>query len=459
MGGYVTQTRSREELVPHTWRADSNVSQGNTPGDQLFGVALTVPTQVTTSYRDSSNRVRDRRYSDESVDLPDTLGAAFQQYRSDKAGRGSTPYDNGHTFVTTDRSREFSHKRVLLRSTDGRYEYQGPIYSDPGAASSQFVVPSTIDFGWYGTRAVAETAPTNPVAGLAQTLAEIKREGLPRLAGLRKAGEEVQGMSREAGSEYLNTQFGWKPLVSDATNLLSAIVDADKHIRQYQRNAGRHVRRSYYFPETVESTTPTHTIGSGSALCYGTARSPLTSTQRSVAQSTLFPSRTGTLTRYTETTRKIWFKGAFTYALPGDFTSRLGRLRTLEAKFHHLFGTRLSPDLLWNLAPWTWLADWEFNIGDILTNVRNLQQDGLVIQYGYMMATSVTKHIRIASGVPKYGGGYWDPVTTTFITTRKERVRVNPYGFGSDPASYTNRQWAILAALGMTKNPGQLRTD
>jgi hypothetical protein len=289
-------------------------------------------------------------------------------------------------------------------------------------------------------------------------LAEIKREGLPTLIGLRQAGEQIKGLSREAAHEYLNVTFGWKPLISDTVSLMSAIVDANKHIRQYLRNSGKHVRRSYYFPETRTSSDPVITTSSA-ALCYGTAKAPISSSERSNAQTAVFPSRTGTLTTQTETYRKVWFKGAYSYILPAGTTSQLKRLETLEGKFNHLFGTRLTPELLWNLAPWSWLVDWNWNIGDLLASFQALHTDGLVIQYGYMMATTHIKKTITASAVPKSGGGVWDPITTTFHSLRKERVRVNPYGFGSNPANYTGRQWAILGALGLTKNPGQLRTD
>jgi hypothetical protein len=34
---------------------------------------------------------------------------------------------------------------------------------------------------------------------------------------------------------------------------------------------------------------------------------------------------------------------------------------------------------------------------------------------------------------------------------RKERIKATPFGFGLVDSDFTNRQWAILAALGITR--------
>jgi len=461
MGGYVTSTRYRADTNRKWWpykftdnlQSSANFS-GAVPDRVLFNMSISMPQQVTTSYRTSSG---EGNVDGDARDLPDTLGAAFQRFRSEARSR-ATPYDNGHSFVSTDQSVRISHEAVTVESADGRYGYQGPIYPDPGTLSSQFRSPPTTNFGWYGTKAIAETAPTNPIASVAQMLAEIKREGLPTLIGLRTNSESIKLMKpskEEISSDFLNQQFGWKPLVSDLTKTLSAVIDAKKHLRQLIRDSGRNVRRSYYFdeerwsdaPVVLPLQTPKHGTYSGSNNLPTTALFPTTSSWR-----------TGTLTDTVEYYRQVWFKGAFSYALPGVST-QLDRIERLESEFNHLLGTRLTPDLLWNLAPWTWLADWNWNIGDLLTNVTLLNSDGLVIRYGYMMAHTKVFHIRTLSGCRKPSGGFHPSHSISFFSQRKERQRVNPYGFGSNPGSYTNRQWAILGALGMTRSPGQLRTD
>lgn len=153
--------------------------------------------------------------------------------------------------------------------------------------------------------------------------------------------------------------------------------------------------------------------------------------------------------------RRIWFSGAYTYHLhDGDSSSQ--KLKGFEQKFNHLFGLRLTPEVIWNLAPWSWLADWNFNIGSNISNATALSQDGLVMRYGYLMCDTVVTRSSTLRGAFTTTGTL-PPFTTSFVQHRKERVKATPYGFGLNPASFNGRQWAILAALGMTKTPSSLR--
>jgi hypothetical protein len=151
---------------------------------------------------------------------------------------------------------------------------------------------------------------------------------------------------------------------------------------------------------------------------------------------------------------RTWFKGAYTYYLQDD-NSVLNKLYEYEQKANLLFGTRVTPDVVWNLAPWSWLSDWFVNVGDNIANATSLSSDGLVMKYGYLMQETVSKHTCTIVGPQLLAGGsnVW---TTTFYTSRKHRMKATPYGFGSNPASFTGRQWAILSALGFARGTGQL---
>jgi hypothetical protein len=166
--------------------------------------------------------------------------------------------------------------------------------------------------------------------------------------------------------------------------------------------------------------------------------------------------RYGVLTESVVKTTNIWFSGAFTYYLqPGN--SLIDDLKRREQEINYLFGTRVDPEVLWNLAPWSWLSDWNVNIGTNIANAERLSQDGLVMKYGYLMATTVIDHSVVVDGVP-FKGHYTGPFTTIFRTTRKQRVKATPFGFSIVPGSFTDRQWSILASLGYTKGPRALKT-
>jgi hypothetical protein len=132
------------------------------------------------------------------------------------------------------------------------------------------------------------------------------------------------------------------------------------------------------------------------------------------------------------------------------------KLESYEQKAN-ILGTRLTPEVLWELAPWSWLFDWQANVGDILSNLSLLSADGLVMRYGYLMChTLAYNRYVIPAGARFTPGVETGPIFTVLGRETKERVRATPYGFGLNPDSFSIRQWAILGALGLTKTPRAL---
>lgn len=292
--------------------------------------------------------------------------------------------------------------------------------------SSPAVVGSGAVMNAFGTSAIARVLPTNPNASLATAIGELRQEGLPRLPG--SSLKDSTSNARKAGGEYLNIEFGWLPLVADLQAFAASVRNSRQLIDQYVRDSDRKIRRRYT-PEAQTSTS----VHTGTAQFFGQNIS----------------GANATVTR-TEST-KLWFSGAFKYHVPvgDDFYSRLLRY---EALANHLFGTRITPELVWNLAPWSWAVDWFTNVGDVVHNISLLGVDGLVMQYGYAM-----RHMRVAEHV---SGGYSfsdslgehaGHAQRLVASEWKQRVRANPYGFGIDDTSLSERQLAVLAALGLTK--------
>lgn len=287
-----------------------------------------------------------------------------------------------------------------------------------------------------GTEAIAKVIPTNPVAGLAVTFGELMREGLPRIIGseLLRRGKPP----KKIGNEYLNWEFGWKPLIADFKKWLHAYRRADRLWDQFVRDSGRRVRRRYTFPKSVEIL------------------------ESSV--STVFPAVDGMLTldfwqggehlyplhHELKQTRRRWFSGCFTYFLD-DQQKQQGHWKQQLRRLDYLYGVKITPEVLWNLAPWTWAVDWLTNTGDIITNLTRFSQDGLVMPYGYMMETTINEHTyRMRDVKPK--GYHIRDLTQTFTHTVKYRRGATPFGFGLDEGAFTPRQWAIIAALGLSRS-------
>lgn len=301
-------------------------------------------------------------------------------------------------------------------------------------------VSSKIALAAFGTTAIARVIPTNPLAGLAVALGELRSEGLPSLVGLQTMrGRTLR--ARSAGGEYLNVQFGWLPLVSDIEAMSNSFSNSDELTREYERNSGKRLKRRYAFPDEISFTTTN--MGTGRPV-------------PALTPTGFYLGGTRTLFRYSYRKVRRWFSGCFTYYLPpyqanGDNRKRNAQLR------NYLYGTRLTPETAWNLAPWTWAADWVANFGDIVHNVTAFANDGLVMPYGYMMeeSTGTDTYIHNPITYQSYPSGV-GALTQTFTRTVKQRIRATPFGFGLDPGSFTGRQWAILGALGLSRGDNHL---
>jgi hypothetical protein len=279
-----------------------------------------------------------------------------------------------------------------------------------------------------GTTAIARVLPTNPVAGLSQAIGET-REGLPSL-GLATFKERTN-IARNAGGDYLNQQFGWVPLVNDIRKFAYAIKHHEEIVRQYEKDSGKKIPRRYAFPIEY-SNTETKTTGQrpkpglDDLSFYTTGKT------------------SGTLTKVRKTEDRVWFEGCFTYYLPPANT-----MAGMEARANKIIGQRLTPETLWNLAPWTWMADWAGNLGDVFHNVSAFAADKLVMPYGYVMGyRSIIETYNIDVSYKTYGDM---TLSQTFTTIVKQRRRATPYGFGFNMDGISLRQGAILGALGLSR--------
>ncbi len=312
---------------------------------------------------------------------------------------------------------------ALLRETTPDADLK--FWSDPMHSPSDLVA--------LGTTAISNTIPTNPVVDASVSIAELLREGIPNLLNLQDLQERLS-ILKFAGSNYLNWEFGWKPLVSDLQKAAKAISDTEKTLLQLQRDSGKRVRRKFRFHDAVN--TSTSVSGNPGTLMFESV--PLTLMGQSSHTTTA------------KDVHKTWFSGSYTFDFEPDRLSELSRIAT-QARL--LYGLELNPEVLWNLAPWSWLVDWFLNVGPVLHNMSAFTQDGLVLHYGYLMHHAVRSNTYSASGFtfPKGGDFPFKSIATTFDVESKRRVRATPYGFGLVFDSFSVRQLAILTALGLTR--------
>lgn len=297
-----------------------------------------------------------------------------------------------------------------------------------------FATPPESNLNAAGATAIARCKPTNSVADVSTFLGELVKEGLPSIPGLNLGRDRTR---QSLGGEHLNVEFGIKPIVNDVKKFLDAVRRADTVLEQYERDSGRMVRRKYRFPRT-------HSV-SEEYLGYWAA--PF-----GVQHLAAIPPGT-VWHRYVrrEITSHMWFSGAFTYHLPTGYHARkeMARLRLMADT---VFGLNLTPDVLWNLAPWSWAVDWFSNTGDVVSNLTDWSTDGLVLRYGYIMEQV---SVRETYTMRPSGSSYFSPhliFPITFVTTTKRRRKANPFGFGVSDGDLTSRQLSIIAALGLSKS-------
>lgn len=279
-----------------------------------------------------------------------------------------------------------------------------------------------------GTTAISRCIPTNPLFNAAAFVGEL-REGLPKF-GI-DTWKDRTAIARNAGSDYLNYQFGWKPLVSDIQKFAYVVKNANRITKQYEADSGKLLKRRYDFPGEETSSHDEWT---------GRYPAPLWD------YSLFRPDHVGRLRRYRTKRTRRWLEATFTYYLPPVGT----RARDL-AIANKLYGIRLTPDVVWQLTPWSWAADWVSNIGDVASNISAFASDGLVMPHAYMMEETSARQEWILDqvGYKSYSG--MQNFRQTFTVTVKQRRRATPFGFGFDFDGLTNRQTAILSALAISR--------
>lgn len=327
-------------------------------------------------------------------------------------------------------------ERVQVTPTIHRtYQYDGVNLAYLPLSAGKVLFPpaansSDDDLDEWGAMAVSQTEPTNGPAEAATAVGELLKDGLPFLP-MSQTIERRLSAARSAGSEYLNAVFGWLPLVSDIRSLAGAMKDTDRILAQYERDAGRVVRRRFG-PLTEQSSE--EVVVSNSATPFGL--------------NGFFVVTPGKLMRKRTTLKRRWFSGAYTYYLPDDYDSRSSVKRL--ALMADLIGASPTPETLWNLTPWSWAVDWFSNSGDVIHNLDAFSKNGLVMRYGYVMEHTITTDTYTMIG-GSYKGGAGHPAPVTLVTETKRRRRANPFGFGVSWNGLSAFQLSVAAALGISR--------
>nr|UJQ85609.1 MAG: hypothetical protein 1 [Leviviridae sp.] len=285
------------------------------------------------------------------------------------------------------------------------------------------VPPSNSSLYADATTAIARIEPTKPAFDLSVFLGELRAEGIPNMPG--QALREHTRLAKASGGEYLNVEFGWLPLVRGVRDFANVVHNSDKIVNSYQERANRVTKRSYEWPEYSEVAA---------RACNFSMLPPIG----------FF---TGGGFHQRKFTRK-WLEVDFIYYLPTG-SSRGEKISRYGSYARKLLGIDLTPEVLWNLSPWSWAADWFANTGDVMHNLSALGTDGLLMRNGYIMCHSGL--------VSNSSGTYYPfgrpPLRMVRTTTEETKIRLDahPFGFGVTSGSLNMKQKAILGALGLSK--------
>jgi hypothetical protein len=302
---------------------------------------------------------------------------------------------------------------------------------------------------FIGADYVRRFRPGRPVAGLGQFLGEL--HDLPRLPVLRLESKKYLKL---LGSEYLNVEFGWRPFINDLKKLIFAQLELDKILKRLIDNNGIPIKRrkaeapvddTVVVSEGVHSQSNFGQIVGCPDLEGFYLEGPPVSPNTPISLSYKHTQRSG----YAQA-----FTGTFLYYVP-----YIGNPDWVTEACARLLGAVLTPSVVWELMPWSWFSDWFVNFGTVIDNLSANAVGNEVLynascQYQDFVIDTVTVVVSwdsYSSDGISYSGGS-DTLVWTLEVRNKLRKEASPFGFGLDPASFTPRQWAILAALGFSRH-------
>jgi hypothetical protein len=303
-----------------------------------------------------------------------------------------------------------------------------------------------------GTTAITRTRPNKTPVSMTTAAVELLREGLPFRELIterrwREIFKDIQnhGLAstsvKNLSDVFLSHQFGVQPLISDIGSAIELVHRSDRVLTRLQDDAKYGATRSRYtFPNTSSVVKETSNVtyapwGLGTSQHWLNLTGPVSEVKL-------------------ETTyrKKTWFSGSWAVFMP-DPSPAEENLHMLSERLRLDWGIDMDISTIWNLAPWSWLIDWEFNMGDVIENFSHFSDQSVLLKYGYIMETATASRTFSRPNVflQKDYNATEPAFMYDIISTRKHRLRATPYGFGKTFGSLSNVQKAILAAIGVTR--------
>jgi hypothetical protein len=270
---------------------------------------------------------------------------------------------------------------------------------------------------------------------LASTAFQLPKSWYSRWSWLRNK----DAFDTATAGHYLNYQFGWKPFVNDILKFYKSMAKVESTIRFIRKNNNKWLKRG----GTVHRD---RSVTEGTISCRV---KPVLNTYFHLAPGCTLPyPDTKTVTIKSE---RVWFKARMKYYIPGLKVDSCESIWS-SPLLRRIYGLELTPALLWELTPWSWLVDWFADVGDVIANMSSLNHDNLVAKYAYVMRSErETTYLFTPWKIGTTQGVLNLDMTSSYYLDSKERHAASPYGFGVGWDDFSPYQLSILMALGLTR--------
>lgn len=285
----------------------------------------------------------------------------------------------------------------------------------------------------HGAEAWNRFKPGKPVVDLGVAIAELK--DLPGL--LFKRMDSVKNIA----NNHLAYEFGWKPLLSDIRKMANLQTELAKRLAQLKRDNGRPVTRRGTLVDELEAGTEVICDGTISDIAHAEA---FTHGYYHNGMGAGIP----VIQTMFESSLKVWFVGKFQYWIPA-----IGSQRWRKRALKQLMGLEVTPRVVWEITPWSWLVDWFSNAGDVISNLSGNAAENLTSVYNYVMKEYKNSQVTLARyPLALIGGGTsWAHCSHKLEQLQQFRAPGSPYGFSIDWPDFSSRQLGILSSLGIQR--------
>lgn len=346
-----------------------------------------------------------------------------------KAIRNDLVNNVGGPFDLTDlgRSRYLSSSVDIRTSTSDLFgvgRFQGS-FIDGGFPA--YPSTSKLDPADYAAEAYNRMKPTKPSFNALNFIVELRD-----LPGMMR--ERFTRDLRGGAGKHVEVQFGWLPLLSDLRKLVNLQQTAQKRLTWLIENNGKPVRRRTTLVETSTRT--------GYTTVPGVGHLP------SLPNVTVYKSPIGF--EWHDEYTHVWASARFRYWLPKGPRN----IEWTKEMLDRLYGRGVTPEVIYNAIPWSWLVDWFSNVGDVLANLDAGVADRLAADYFYVMAHSIrmrTREVNVIYQDPRSLQRFNITTTSNAYFIQKRRVVGDPFGFNTSETSLTSMQLSILGALGLSR--------